>query len=165
MQMVDGNFSATHRRRQEGSGVPSTIAKMYFREMNPNLSATPREKTDCSTNLVAASNVACRSKQNDISGIVCFFMADAPIGARIVFANTPLQRTAEENPNAAVIYFYDIACVVMPHLRVSSAELVMCCFPLSINPNVCNRNFIQELCPRSVSCQFCIHIATIKNAK
>lgn len=72
LQMVDGNFSATHRRRQEGSGVPSAIAPIYFRNTNPNLSATAPEKKHCSTNLVAASNVACRDKQNDISGIVCY---------------------------------------------------------------------------------------------
>ena len=125
---------------------------MLFRQPDPALEVTPDNERGCASTFLAARESAASNRDHDINGIfgascrhgclIDFFgtsslnldvtvhsfthrAPDIKKGEKYVYANTALSLQRSRVPHAKVILFYDIACKIKPHLKVS--YWVYCC--------------------------------------
>lgn len=68
-QLADGYFSALHRRMAGKTGEQSSLETSFFKEADMTLHARMEAGDKCNTSIVAASNLVCKEKRNDIQGI------------------------------------------------------------------------------------------------
>lgn len=69
LKLVDGYFSASHRRRPGQEDVPSPLDAALFRQPDAKLEASADNSTGCSSNFVANRTNAASSKLHDVNGI------------------------------------------------------------------------------------------------